>query len=339
MADTSISTTGTDRDPDAIERDIRETQNDISDTVEQLQRRLNPRTILDSLIGDEQQSSQRLLSAARDNPVAVALIGAGALWLASGRGMPSMGGSGQSSSASGGQSIGEQGGSPRSAGSWLGRRSGHHDPHHQSYLDYMAQHGQRDDESDEAYQRRRDHARSTYFMIERDHGEDDASFRRRLNEAGEQLRARTSFGQSRGSSGYPADSDSSWGGGSGGSSGEGALSRARQAFSAKVGSAREQVRSGSSTTMRRAGDFYDSNPAIGGLIAAALGAIVGAALPPSEVERRQLGSIGQQARERLSQGKDRAMEQAQRMLEPSNGGQSGEEDTSEAAGGGISTPS
>lgn len=335
MADTSI-TTGTERDPDAIERDIRETQNDISDTVEQLQRRLNPKSIIDSLLGDEQQSSQRLLGAARDNPVAVALIGAGALWLASGRGMPSMSGSGRSSGGS--DSFGEQGGSRHPAGSWLGGRRGHHDPHHRSYLDYMAQHGQRDDESDEAYQRRRDHARSTYFMIERDHGEDDASFRRRLNEAGEQLRARTSFGTSRGSSSYPADSDGGWSGGSGGGSGEGALSRARSAFSAKVGSARDQVRHSGGTTMRRAGDYFDDNPAIGGLIAAALGAIVGAALPPSEVERRQLGSIGQQARERLSQGKDRAMEQAQRMLDGQTGEQSAD-DSSQSAAPGSPTPS
>lgn len=311
MADSTTTTADTsDRNPDAIERDIRETQNDISDTVDRLQRRLNPRALIDSLIGDEEQSSQKLLSAARDNPVAVALIGAGVLWLASGRGMPSMGSSDHGSSDTG------TGSSRASTGSWLGRGRSHHDPHHQSYLDYMAQHGQRDGESDDSYQRRRDLARATYFMVERDHDEDDASFRRRLNEAVDRFRNRTSFGEAHGSSGYPADN--------GNRPESGMLDPARNAFSGKFGSAREHMRDSGSATMQRASDYYSDNPAIGGLIAAALGAIAGAALPPSEVERQQLGSLGRQARDRLVQGKDRAVEQAQRMLDKGDG---------EAAGG------
>lgn len=332
MADTTTTAGASDRNPDAIERDIRETQNDISDTVEQLQRRLNPRALIDSLIGDEQQSSQRLLSAARDNPVAVALIGAGALWLASGRGMPSLGGSDHGSGETGART------GRGSSGSWLGRGRGrsHHDPHHQSYLDYMAQHGQRDGESDESYHRRRDLARATYFMVERDHDEDDASFRRRLNEAGERFRNRTSFGEARGSSSYPADNR--------GGSESGMLERARHAFSGRIGSAREHVRDSGSATMQRASDYYSDNPAIGGLIAAALGAIVGAALPPSEIERQQLGSLGRQARDRLSQGKDRAMEKAQHMFDKSEGagvgaGEGADGGTRAGNGGAATAPS
>lgn len=177
MTDTVLSA-------DAIERDIEQTQNNISDTVEALQQRLNPRALLDAVLGDEQNGSQALVAAAKRNPIAVGLIGAGALWLASGQSqsMPM-----RSTSDHANDDRGPKPG--RSRRSWL--RGGGHDHRHASYLEHMAKHQPRDGEDDASYQRRRDLARADYFMIDRDHDEPDSTFRQRLNAAQEQFRSST----------------------------------------------------------------------------------------------------------------------------------------------------
>lgn len=166
-----MATTPHDQSPAAIERDIKQTQNAISDTVEELQHRLSPRSILNSLIGDEGDGSDQLVAAARRNPIAVGLIGAGALMLASGK-SPSLPSYSSSS-----------------------RRSEPEDPHHRSYLAHMNSVEHREGEPADAYRRRRDMARANYFMLEQGHDEDEPSFRQRLDDAASKLRDRTaSFG-------------------------------------------------------------------------------------------------------------------------------------------------
>ena len=119
----------------AIERDIVETQNNISDTVEKLKERLSPQSLLNSVLGDDKQGFDQVVNLAKRNPFAVALIGAGVAWLATGKEakMPSLGKSRDDNVRS--------------------------DPH-RAYVDHMARIEIRDGETTQQFQRRRDLARS-----------------------------------------------------------------------------------------------------------------------------------------------------------------------------------
>lgn len=69
-------------DPDVIERDIERTQDSIGETVERIEEKLTPREVTRSLLGDSGQEWVREgLRMARDNPVPVAMIAIGAIWL------------------------------------------------------------------------------------------------------------------------------------------------------------------------------------------------------------------------------------------------------------------
>ena len=61
-----------------IEEDIVQTQNSISDTVDKLKERLTPQALMNAILGDEKQGFDQIVSLAKRNPFAVALIGAGA---------------------------------------------------------------------------------------------------------------------------------------------------------------------------------------------------------------------------------------------------------------------
>lgn len=66
----------------AIEDDVRRTQDRIGDTVDKLEDKLNPREITRSVIGDENTDvAEEALDIARTNPIPVAMIAIGAIWL------------------------------------------------------------------------------------------------------------------------------------------------------------------------------------------------------------------------------------------------------------------
>lgn len=265
--------------PDAIERDIERTQNSISNTVEELQERFSPRNLMNSLIGDENDGSDKLVSAAKNNPLGVALIGAGALMLASGRT--------GSSIKNGVSSLTDRiGGSSNNRGV----PAQPSDPHHRSYLSHMNTVDHRDAESADEYRRRRDRARASYFMLEQGHEEEESAFRKRLDDAGEALRSRTSaFGD--------------------------ALSSGGQWASDSASSAADSVRSGSHTASVKAQDAYKANPMVGGLIAAAIGAVLGAVIPDTRFEDEQLGDLGEQARSEAGNLADTAKSKASDLVE------------------------
>ncbi len=76
-----MADTGT-KDPDAIEREVKRTQDEIGDTVEELEERLDPRKMTRSLLGDEGTDNiKEAVDVARRNPIPVALIVVGVLWL------------------------------------------------------------------------------------------------------------------------------------------------------------------------------------------------------------------------------------------------------------------
>jgi hypothetical protein len=72
----------TNREPDKIERDIRRTQDDIGRTVDKLEEKLTPREVSRSVIGDDgTQMAEEALEVTRTNPIPVALIVIGLIWL------------------------------------------------------------------------------------------------------------------------------------------------------------------------------------------------------------------------------------------------------------------
>ena len=234
-----------------LERDIRETQDQIGDTVSKLEEQLSPKKIVQSLFSDDGGKTGEYIEMAKRNPIAAAMIGGGLAWLMSGK-----------------TPFKDDKPEPTVE---------HHDGHHRSYVDHMSRVEQQHGEEQESYSRRRDMARANYFMLERGHDEDDKGFRQRLDEATSSLRDRTSaFGAK------ASDAASS-----AGRSLQDAGNTAADAGNKALGKAQE---------------IYKQNPLVGGLLMAALGAAVGAAVPISEVETEKLGAIGDQARAKIAEG-------------------------------------
>ena len=143
------------------------------------------------------------------------------------------------------------------------------DAHHAQYVSHMSSVEMRDGEDIESYQRRRDIARSNFLMCERRPSEDDTSFRDRLDSMTDKFREKRR-----------AWSDSS---------------------SQTAGAASDKARMAASKTQ----DFYNSNPLVGGILAAAVGAAFGSSIPISRQEQEKLGSVGEKARDMASEQKDK----------------------------------
>lgn len=290
-------TTTTTQDPADIERDIRRTQDEMSRTVDKIGDQMTPKKIVNALLDKADESgvdTQYLIDGARRNPMALGLIAAGLIWLVSDK--HSKFPSVSRSKSKGSSSDYDE---LDLAGS---------DVHHRDYVSHMSTLELRDGEDDMAYQRRRDMHRATFLMCERNPDEDDHSFRSRLNQMTDKFREKRS-----------AWSDSA------SQSGTAARQRSQQLAS----SARDGARQAS----YRAQDMYSSNPLVGGILAAAVGAALGSTIPVSRTEQEKLRGVGEKARDMASQQKDqltsKAMEKkdqlldkADQKLEQSQGGQS-----------------
>ena len=162
-----------------------------------------------------------------------------------------------------------------------------HDVHHRDYVGHMSALDMREGEDEVSYQRRRDLHRANFLMCERRPDEDEHSFRSRLDGMTESFRAKRRAW---------SDSASQ----SGGAASQKARQTARQAST-------------------QAQDMYSSNPLIGGILAAAVGAAFGSTLPVSRQEQEKLGSVGSKAREMASEQKDqltsKAMEKKDELLD------------------------
>ena len=240
------------RDPAEIEREIRETQRDMSRTVGQIEDQLTPRNLMNALLdkADEKGIDARyVIDGARRNPLALAMIALGGIWLVSD--------SDAKASTLKPSGFGSSGGSDA------------HNDFHRGYVEHMTLCQPTPEEDDLAYRRRRDLHRANYLMIEQRHDEDESSFRSRLDGATESLRERR----------------------------DSLMQRAHE----MGGSAR----SGASNLTGQAQRAYRENPLIGGMIAALVGALAGAAAPITRTEEEQLGPMGSQA---LDRAKDKAHE-------------------------------
>jgi hypothetical protein len=310
-----MATTSDTRNPEEIERDIRQTQAEMSRTVDQLGDQLTPRNLFNSLLdkADENGVDARyLLDGARRNPIALAMIAIGGIWLVSDSDAKAstltsgLGGSGSS-----------KGRSSRSGSSGSSDLS---DDYHVGYIEHMSRCEPRSDEDDLAYRRRRDLARANYLMIEQRHDEDEHSFRRRLDEATEGLRQRRErvFESARNSGRSAVD----------------ASGRAVHAVGSAGGSAMRTVGDAGSRAASAASSAYGDNPLLGGLAAALVGAVIGAAVPLTRTEEEQLGEIGESALqtakekaravgEQVREKKDQFVDQADQRLNESGGGSGG----------------
>lgn len=157
-----------------------------------------------------------------------------------------------------------------------GRQGG--DVHHRDYVNHMSSIEAREGEDSEAYQRRRDLHRAAFLMCERKPNEDETSFRQRLDDMTD------SFRQKR----------DAW------------MDSVSETSSATVGKARELAAQAST----RAVTMYGSSPLIVGLLAAAMGAAVGSAIPVSQTEQEALGDIGAKARDLASDQKEKLVSMA-----------------------------
>ena len=262
-------TTTTQQDPAEIERDIRRTQDEMSRTVDRIGDQLNPRTFINALLDKAESNNvdaRYLIDGARRNPLALAMISGGLIWLVS-------------DSDAKFPSIGSNSSSGSGTTTTTTTSSEYDDPYHRDYLAHMERIERAAEEDDLAYQRRRDLARANYFMVERGHEEDESSWRQRLDQATETFRNKRRAW---------ADSTRHAG------------SSARDTAQQAAGS----VRDGAQRTVGRAQQAYTSNPLIGGLIAAAVGAIAGTALPLSRTENEKLAGLGETTREAIGEQKD-----------------------------------
>jgi ElaB/YqjD/DUF883 family membrane-anchored ribosome-binding protein len=259
-----MNDTTTTEDPAAIEREIRRTQDNMSRTVDKIGDQLSIKNLFNALLdkADENNVDARMLvDGARRNPIALGLIAAGAIWLVSDKDskIPSLG-----------SKFGKSG----------NETSDSVDTHHRDYVSHMSTVEQRADEDAMSYQRRRDTARSNFLMVERNHDEDESSFRQRLNGMTDKFR------EKRDAWADTADQ---------------AQTATKQTAQAAVGKAKAAV--------GKAQDLYAGNPLVGGILAAAVGAAFGSALPITDQEKDKLGSLGEKARDVVSQQTDQVTAQ------------------------------
>lgn len=278
MADTD---TAAQDDPAAIEQDIRRTQEEMSRTVDRIGDQLTPRSLMNALLDQAESNNldaRALLDGARRNPLALAMIAGGAIWLASDHDakLPSH--------------------APKMPGRHGRDHHEDHDTHHRDYISHMERVDWREGEDPASYQRRRDIARANYFMVERGHEEDEGSFRKRLDDAAEAFRAkRRAWSEQTHRAAASA--------GRAGSSVGASVSRAGASVGASVADTGRAA-------IHSSRDLFDSNPLIGGLAAAAVGALLGSIVPITETEEQQLGGLGRQARDLADEQKDRLVEAA-----------------------------
>ena len=148
------------------------------------------------------------------------------------------------------------------------------DIHHRDYVSHMSSVEMREGEDAMAYQRRRDIARANFFMVEPNHDEDDHSFRQRLDSMADKFREK------------------------------------RRAWSDSTSQAGQATKQKGRMAASRAQDMYDSNPLVGGILAAAVGAALGSAVPISRQEQDKLGAVGARARDMANEQKDQLASQA-----------------------------
>ena len=282
MTNTTMTDSPTSSDPAAIEQDIRRTQDEMSQTVGKLGDQLTMKNLFNALLDKADENgvdANYLVDGARRNPIALGLIATGAIWLVSDK-------SSRFPSMSSSRKSADKAGDEFDL---EGR-----DIHHRDYVSHMSSLEMRDGEDPMAYQRRRDIHRASFLMCEPKPNEDESSFRQRLDDLTDKFREKRR-----------AWSDSISNAGSSASHSGQQIAGTAQRTASRAAS--------------RAQHLYDGNPLIGGILAAAVGAAVGAGVPISRKEQETLGDLGAEARDMVSEQKQqltsKAMEKKDELLE------------------------
>lgn len=75
-------TPATGADEAVLEREVRQTQDEIGETVQKLEQKLEPKEIVRSAVGDRNfDLGKEAIDVVKHNPVPAALIAVGAIWL------------------------------------------------------------------------------------------------------------------------------------------------------------------------------------------------------------------------------------------------------------------
>jgi hypothetical protein len=249
--------TDTLEDPAEIEREIRQTQDEMSSTVDKIGDQLSVKNVFNALLdkADTNNINARMIAdSARRNPLALGLIAAGAIWL-----------------------VSEYDAKLPKIGLKFGKKRHDYDrgseTGHDDYVSHMSSFEQEEDEDAMDYGRRRDTQRSGFFNVKRNEGEDDISFRARLDLLAEKLRNK------------------------------------RPDWTASSEKARYIAQQKAEAAFYKTQSLYNDNPLVGGLLAAAVGVGIGSTLPITRQEKEKLAPLSQKARDAAAQQKERVAAQ------------------------------
>ena len=289
-----------------IERELDQTRSRLDTTMDVLQQKLAPGSMVDQAVeyfseGDGMELGRNLGRSMRDNPIPIALIGVGLGWLAwtnlrrgsapgdSWNDQPWM-----RDNRFGGRLERDMDGRYRSGASGPHAKTATHQPmpYEAAAQDDLANKAHRAGaqlqreagEAEDAFQDRVDAARATVLGLTRDAGEAAESFRRRVTEAmssgAERVRSVVSdMGESAGQlaeRGQAAARDLY-------DYGAAATAGARD----RAGSAMGQMRDMSGRTV----DYVQEQPLLLGALGITVGAVIGLLVPSSRYERRVAGSL------------------------------------------------
>ena len=264
-------------DQDRIERDLERTRSRMDNRLNELQDRLSPGQILDDLMGYFRGSeggdfAHNLMASVRDNPLPAALTGIGLTWLMASNPRPRVHTVGSRKASSFTTSLTSE------APLWT--NSDEFDAHIRN-LDQGV--SRQPGEDDTSFRSRIDDARGKAFGIARQAQETAASFGQRVQDA--VAAARQSVTQ------RARDLQDS---------ASGAASRIGNSAQGALQSAGDKLSGGSQAAQQLAGNLLSTitdNPVLLGAVGLAVGALLGALVPQSEQEEAALGGMAGQARD------------------------------------------
>ena len=324
------------REIEAIERDLEATRQRTESTIHALQSKLQPRAVLDEATRffqgtDSGQYAEDItrnaLRQARENPLPLLLIGAGAALLGTKRpGRPKYVGQSRDDYAAYGEG-------PEIRDGVIGGTAGYSQQDFESQERELSSlydaeweethrvigasetidrtYTQSKDEDDTTYQNRLYEARGQAFQIEREDGEDDESFRKRIDEKLKGAKAKASEYKQRAGAFKDRQAQRAKEFGHGVSDRahrtydgtrertsrfyEGSKARTGEFYQGsrrRAGDLAHGTRDGAAQAAQKTGQLYQENPLVAAALAIAAGAVTGALFDATEPERRALKGVG-----------------------------------------------
>ena len=327
------------REIEAIERDLEATRQRTESTIHALQSKLQPRAVIDEATRFFQGTdsgqyaedvTRNALRQARENPLPLLLIGAGAALLGAKRpGRPKYLGQSRDDYAAYGEGYGDTEIRDGVIGGTAGYSQADFDDQERELSSlYDAEwedthrvigaaetidrtHTRLDDEDDAAYQSRLYQARGQAFQIEREDGEDDASFRQRIDERLKSAKTKASEYKQRAGAFKDRQAQRAKNLGSNVSDRaqrtyDGTRERTSRFYQGskehtgefyqgsrrRAGDLATGTRDGAAQAAQKTGQLYQENPLVAAALAIAAGAVTGALFDATEPERRALGGVG-----------------------------------------------